>query len=257
MSGFDVNLLKSAPILGAFIGNGFRPPQWSQPQLTSITALEPSVLTQAVSHNISFGDSPLPSGAPAPTTKQIPGAPVATTYFFDAILRVDHEQELRSTDHPVQVGASLSDHAYLLPARVVLEIGMSDVLDVFQAGQFTSNASKSISAYEKLLELQKLRSPLTVTTRLRVYQNMVIASIRSEDTVSTLHGLRAVVEFREIIVGTVSTVTQSARPHATQTTNPGAAQPQAVTPAIKQKYLNPSGQYNSNVPFGGGRGTAF
>lgn len=242
MSGFAINLLNSAPILGVFIGNGFRPPQWTQPQLTSITANLPSTQTESVSTNITFGDEPIGGST---TNTSVPTS-TPSTYFFDAILRVDHFQELRSTDHPVQVGASITDHAYMLPARVSLEIGMSDAMDSYQAGQFTEFSTKSISAYQLLLYLQQLRSPLTVTTRLNTYTNMVIESIRSGDDVRTLHGLRAIVSFREIILGTVSTVTQSARPNASLLTNPGAAQPQAVDQSL-QKYLDAaSGQWSSN-----------
>jgi hypothetical protein len=161
-----------------------------------------------------------------------------TTYFFDAILRVDHFQELRATDHPVQGGSSITDHAYLLPARVSLEIGMSDAMDSYQSGQWTGNSSKSINAYQTLLQLQALRVPVTVTTRLNTYSNMVIESIRSGDDTRTLHGLKANVQFRQIIVGTVTTSTQSARPHTTGLFGLGLVQPLPPTSGAEQAGQN-------------------
>lgn len=249
MGGFSIitaqNLLNSAPILGEFLGNGFRPPNWSQPQLTSISVVLPSTQTESVSHNITGDDgAPLPGATSNPTTKQTPNASQSTTYFFDAIMRVGHDQDAVVTEHPIQSGASISDHIYLVPARVELEIGMSDVLDSYVSGQYSDNSSKSVSAYQKLLYLQGLGVPLTVTTRLNTYNNMVIESIRADDSVETLYGLRARVRFKQIIVGTVSVTTQSARPNASDSTNPGAAQPEAI-PAELQKYTNASGQWSS------------
>ena len=270
MGGFLVtaqNLLNSAPILGEFIGTGFRPPQWAGPQLTSITVTEPGspgqagtsgTLGEVASHNITYGDVQVPGTSTTPTllTPKVLGTPAipptlpqSTTYFFDAVFRVDHDQEMRITEHPIQSGAAISDHAYLIPARVSLEIGMSDVMASFVAGQYTDFATKSISAYQKLLSLQSMRIPLTLTTRLNTYENMLIEDVRAGDDIRTLHGLRAQIRMRQIIVGQVSTTAQSARPNASTSSNPGTSQPQAVGQAISQSHLDPSsGQWNSNAP---------
>lgn len=248
MGGFLVvaqNLFQSAPILGVFIGNGFRPPQWSGEQLTSITAQIPQTVSKVtggsvVSSAISFGDQVIgQSSTDTPTigqeTKLKP-----TTYFFDAVFRVDHAQEGRATEHPVQggtsgalggsvaSGGSIVDHFYLLPARVALEIGMSDAMDSFQDGQWSSGPTKSISAYQTLKYLQALRVPMTVTTRLETYDNMVIEAIRVPDDVRTLHGLRALVVFRQIISAALSITSESMRPNLSQSSNPGTAQPSAI-----------------------------
>jgi hypothetical protein len=169
-----------------------------------------------------------------------------TNYFFDAILRVDHFQELTATRHPVQNGAPIVDHAYLQPARVVLEIGMSDALAVYSGGQFFSNPfsgnpSKSVSAYQALITLQELRIPLQLTTRLNTYQNMLIESIRSPDDLKTRYGLRATITFIQILTATVVTNNQSARPNASQQTNPGTTQPTAVPQSITNNNESSAG----------------
>lgn len=246
MGGFLVNVLNSTPVLGVFLGNGFRPPQWTQPQLTSISANLPGLPGTDTSARILIDGALIGNATPTSSSNQTPTT-IPTTYFFDAILRVDHYQELRATDHPVQGGASITDHAYLMPARVSLEIGMSDAMDSYQSGQWTGSSSKSINAYQTLLQLQALRIPVTVTTRLNTYTNMVIESIRSGDDVRTLHALSATVQFRQIILGTVTTSTQSARPNQTGDTSPGTSQPEPV-PSSLQPYLNNSGQWSSNLP---------
>lgn len=142
-------------------------------------------------------------------------------YFFDAVLRVDHSQQMRVTEHPVQTGANLVDHAYLMPARVTLEVGMSDAMDRYQAGQYTSDSSKSVSAFKTFLQLQSDRAAITLTTRLKTYNNMIIESIDAPDDAKTMTGLRARISLRQIIAAEVSTETVSVRPQVTDATPSG------------------------------------
>lgn len=164
-----------------------------------------------------------------------------TTYVFDAVLSLEHEQRLELTRHPIQTGADISSHAYLMPASLVLYIGMSDAMDSYANDQsattspyytpFTGSDSKSVSAYLQLLSLQASRVPLTVTTRLRTYNNMLIAAIRPIEDHKTIAGLRARVEFQEIRTASISNQPVSARPSDTQNTGLGdvGAQPPSAS----------------------------
>lgn len=146
-------------------------------------------------------------------------------FFFDAFLRIDHTTKLRITEHPVQTGASISDHAYLEPAEVVMEVGMSDAMEGLVSSQFTGGWSRSVKAYEVLAELQKLRIPLQMTTRLKVYQNMLIETLTVPDDYKTLYSLRCTVTLREIIVAEVKTVQLSAKGQTTGNTQRGEPEP--------------------------------
>lgn len=198
----------------------WRPPQFNKKQLTSLVATLPSGGNNASGVTGSGANSSTP-----------------TTYFFDAILRVEHDQELKFTEHPVQSGASIVDHAYLMPARVTLEIGMSDVMAAFSSGLFTSDKSKSISAYKTLKQLQSLRIPLTLNTRLDTYKNLLIANIRAIDDNRTSHGLRALVVFSQIRVASVAVVTTSSRPDQSGNTDEGTKNPTNVPPDV-QNLIN-------------------
>ncbi len=154
-------------------------------------------------------------------------------YFFDAVLRADHSSDLAITRHPVQSGANVSDHAYMLPGRLALDIGMSDAMDRYTADSYTSDASKSVSAFKTLEDLQQKRMPLQVVTRLKTYNNMLIKSIRPVEDFKTRHALRAVVEFEQIIVGRIDRTTVSARPGITDTTERGTQQVSEPSAALK------------------------
>lgn len=196
----------------------YRPPQWQNPSPARVMITFPGQ-----SQNAPFS-SATGIGVTLPNTQ--------TQYVFDAVISSGHEQELRTTDHPVQTGASISDHAYVMPSRLILDIGMSDVMDAyFSPSTWVGASSKSVSAYQTMLQLSFARIPLTVTTRLRTYTNMLLRALRAEDTYRTTAGLRARVEFYEIFMATILLVPNSARNQDTGDTNLGSVTTQPPTSA--------------------------
>ena len=145
-------------------------------------------------------------------------------YFFDAIIRSEHTTSLTITEHPVESGSSVSDHSFRNPSVLVMEIGMSDVSKSLVNGQFEGGWSRSVTAYQTLLELQEQRVPLQVLTRLKLYKNMIIETIAAPDDYTTFYGLKATITLRELIVAVVRTVKISQRPQVTDNTNKGEVQ---------------------------------
>ncbi len=158
-------------------------------------------------------------------------------FFFDAVLNEQHDSELTITQHPVQTGANIADHSFLNPSTLTMEIGMSDAMATMLEGQFTEYYTKSVSAYEKLRELQALRLPVSVHTRLYHYDNMLVQNITAPDSYRTQYGLRCTVTLQEIFVVNVATGTVSTRNWASsRTTNRGEVQPQATEQAGSALY---------------------
>lgn len=212
----------------------WRPPQWqaSTPQKVIIT---------------------FPGQGAAPQYASAPGVNVTlpsvqTLYAFDAEIDIEHQQELERTQHPVQTGASISDHAFIKPAILRLEVGMSDAMDsYFNPSTWTGNPSKSVSAYDTMLALQYSRIPLTVTTRLRTYQNMVIDSLNPTDTVKSAHGLRARIVFGQILLANTTQPAVSARPQETNSTNLGVVNQQPPTASQVSQNGVPGGVVTSSL----------
>jgi hypothetical protein len=170
------------------------------------------------------------------------GETATVTYYFDAVIALDHLQNLEATQHPIQAGSSIVDHAYLTPAEIVLDVAMSDSVDRFSQGIYTSDKSKSVSFYKTLLALQSSRAPVTLNTRLKRYDSLYIKNIRAHDTNATIAGFRGTIWFRELIVGVIASQPNnvnavSARPDQTATNNEGTKQPQPVPPDL-QPYLD-------------------
>ena len=220
MDNIIVRLANQASALNSAPTNGntpFRPPQWGTGAVDQeqLIYMRPNIAEKS------------------PDTEQAPGQLIG--YFFDAIIRTEHSTTLRITEHPIQSGANISDHAYMLPCTLTMEIGMSDAMDAFISNQFSESYTKSISAYQTLLRLQKNRMPLQIMTRLNLYQNMVIEHIGTTDDFKTVNALRVIVSFKQIIVANVSLTKVSARPQVTVQTNKGNVQPTPVDASLLKK----------------------
>ncbi|MFB0841777.1 MULTISPECIES: phage baseplate protein [Paenibacillus] len=149
-------------------------------------------------------------------------------WFFDAYLKMDHTSRLTITDHPVQTGAAVSDHAFLQPRELSMDVAMSSVNESRVPGQFTGGYDRSVEAFNVLKKIQDLRVPIQVHTRLGLYPNMLVEVLSAPDDFTTYHGLRCTVTFREILVAQVTTVKISSRPQVTDSSKRGSPEP--VTP---------------------------
>jgi hypothetical protein len=201
------------------------PPQYSRPALTII--------------QVPAGNS---------STSGQPNSPL-TNYVFDAVFAIKHRRSVRKTSHPVLTGANLTDHAYVLPSRVTLEIGMSDVQASYQEGVWTGSATKSISAWQILKTIINTKLPFTLITRLDTYLNMLIIDIDAPDTNKTQHGLRATITLEEqLIASTISTTAVSARPQTTDSTQGGTINGVAPNASQVQQFKVPSPLYPNVQP---------
>lgn len=202
------------------------PPQYSKTPLTIITV--PATVS---------------SSSGQTTTSQ-------TSYVFDAVLKLSHRRTIRKTQHPVLTGANISDHAYAEPAKLVLDIGMSDAMASFTSGVWVGASTKSVSAWQILKNLEINKTLLTVTTRLDTYFNMLIQSISTDDDNKTKHGLRAVIVLEELIAASVSSQpASSSRPQTTGSSASGTVQSVAPSPQQLDQNALPSAQYPNTPTF--------
>lgn len=230
-------------------GNTWRPPQWSKPAMISIV-VPPKYNTTPVEASAD-GAYVLKSSVTA-----------QSTYVFDAVLRVEHEQRLTATRHPVQTGAAISSHAYIEPAEVTMYIGMSDAMQQYAAGHdpaespyvqpWSGFGSKSVSAYNTVLAWQQNRVLLNVYTRLRSYMNMLVMSVSPEEEARTIKGLRMRVTFGQVLMAAISPYIISARKQTTASTGLGSVNAQTPNPTTVTQYSAPaSGQRTVKTPGAG------
>lgn len=183
-----------------------------------------------------------------------PGRSIGTL-IPDVVVGEAHRDELIITQHPVEGGGIISDHAFLRPVEVEMQIGYSD-----STGRYVGY---SRDAYERMRALQKSRRPINVSTGKRRYKNMLVRSIAVVTDSHSENILMATVSLQEvIIVSTQTTSTGSdttkpadsksdqASPSTTgSTTDKGSQEPAAVNDYSFAGSFNPG---NTNVDGGGG-----
>lgn len=114
--------------------------------------------------------------------------------------------ELTITDHPVELGAAISDHAYLRPAEVVLRVGWSNsgagaIAAAVQAISGAAEGDNYVRAiYEKLRALQGKREPFDLLTGKRKYSNMLIAALAVTTDARSENALICTVTCRQVII---------------------------------------------------------
>lgn len=120
--------------------------------------------------------------------------------------------ELEITQHPVQQGASITDHAYVKPSTVNLKLMWSD-----------ANAPLS-ETYRNLLDLQSSRVPMDVVTGKRAYTNMLIKSLGQTTDVNTENVLSISLQLQEIIITAVEVTTVPPRKNQKDAGKTGATE---------------------------------
>lgn len=109
---------------------------------------------------------------------------------LDAILSESHSNSVSLTNNPVELGADITDHAIVQPKRINIIAEVTDSPLGFAAlGQLVDtvtglfgtstaqNLTRSNAAYNALVQLADSRATLSVQTKLKLYENMMITDI--------------------------------------------------------------------------------
>lgn len=146
--------------------------------------------------------------------------------YFDAVIREEHSSEVTKTEHPVEVGANISDHAFVMPKSLMLEVASTECGT--GSGAY---AGDPVAVYQRLIEIQESLELLHITTELNSYDNMMIMSIVSPRDYTTVHSMKATILLEELIVVDTQNVKiaskPSTNPQKTGQTSGGTRQPEA------------------------------
>jgi hypothetical protein len=144
----------------------------------------------------------------------------------DCVVEETYEDTTQITSHPVEKGANMSDHAFMLPMSVDMKIAWADYKG--------KNTRWSRDKYLQLLSIQAQCEPLTVYTGKRKFDNMMIVGVSVTNDQKTKHAVMATVRLKEIRQADVVTSFEAGPPADAQS-SPQSTQGQTnkgpVTPA--------------------------
>lgn len=166
----------------------------------------------------------------------------------DVVISEKHSDTLEITEHPVEVGAAISDHAYRRPSEVVMEVGFSgggSLLDF--ASNLTATGVLGLSpseVYENIITLQRDRIPFDVVTGKRIYQNMLLRNVEVTTDKSSENVLMATLTLREVILTSAGAIQVADKSNMTEGVSTAAMQNSGVkTPTQPNKSI--IGQLNN------------
>jgi hypothetical protein len=136
------------------------------------------------------------SGLFVPQRRSIGGFPA------QVVIEEVERDELTITEHPVEQGAPIADHAFKRPSEVTIRAGWSAT----EAGDLSADGG---GIYSILLRMQAALQPFNVFTGKRSYKDMLIASLIVETDEKSEFALMATITCRQIILVSTSTTSVS------------------------------------------------
>ena len=132
------------------------------------------------------------------------------TIIGDIVLdiSVSEEHDYTSTipAFPVEAGAEISDNVTLMPKKLVITGYVSSV-SIF------GDVEDPDSTYKKILDLRDSKKPFSVTTPLKVYENMMFSRITVPRDSSNFAAFEFTAEMQEVNIATVAFIQiQKAKP---------------------------------------------
>lgn len=168
----------------------------------------------------------------------------------DVTFEEHHTDELTITDHPVEQGAAITDHAFKNPSEVTMKVGWSDaralINSIVSGSLFSGRISSANDLYEQMLSLQESREIFDLVTGKRTYNNMLIKRIDVVTNNETENVLVMDVFMRQIIIVNTNTVALAATDNQSTPQDTGAVQ----NAGTKQPVVSPK-QSALSILFGG------
>ncbi len=132
---------------------------------------------------------------------------------LDGIVEEAHQNTIRVTQNPVETGVDITDHAIVMPKKLNITAMVTDtplgtaafaqIIDTITGlfGTSTSaNITRSQQAYNALVALQEAREPISITTRLVTYNDMLITDVSVSQDKDTSRSIVLNISTEQVII---------------------------------------------------------
>lgn len=159
------------------------------------------------------------------------------TVIPDLAIRERHRDSLGITAHPIQTGAAVTDHAFVMQPEFSLEFGWSNSSLQAIGEDFTNTRVTDIltgnlgegyisQVYTTVLALQSSRQLCTVTTGKRSYKNVLIESVETYTDADSAYSMIITMNCKALQLVSVSTTSTTDISQSTQ------ADPSSTSPEV-------------------------
>lgn len=119
--------------------------------------------------------------------------------FFDSVLRESHNFSVTSTEQPLEFGANIVDHAYVMPRLLEMDVMVGDIYFSFSTPSSYNLSKRSADALNRLNLLMVKREPLVVISNLVKYNNLLLVGISANQDKTNNSTLMATLSFKEAL----------------------------------------------------------
>jgi len=117
----------------------------------------------------------------------------------DVIVKEVHQDNLTITQHPIEAGAAISDHAYNEMPTLEMTVLWRYLANGLISG-LLDKAGSSGDTYTDLLTLQANREPFDVMTGKREYKDVLLTAIEVKTDADTENSLSATLTFQQLFI---------------------------------------------------------
>ena len=160
-------------------------------------------------------------------------------FVLNPTIQENHQVIINYTENPVERGRIITDHAYIMPDELTIDVMISNDSGAILGGglidAITTDQIYSNDVFEYLEKLAKQNVLLVIETPLKVYENMTIRDIKVNKDKNTNACLSANIFFKQVSFA------------YTSETDPLKPQPdKAVSPKEKRKTKKTSKKGKTN-----------
>jgi hypothetical protein len=158
-------------------------------------------------------------------------------YEIDVAISEEHTYDSEVTEHPVESGSAVVDNVRPRPISVSIEGFVSDTPIGELAKRREGSSLPSSEAFARLQIIRDAREPITISTSLRDYDNMILESLSIPTSSENGGALHFRATFKQIrIVTNERTTIRVAEPRGKSGTNRGNKPSPKVTPTQLQAF---------------------
>jgi len=129
-------------------------------------------------------------------------------YIIDCAVTEGHSFKSEVTQFPVEEGADITDHVRVLPDVITLEGLVSDTpLGTLAERREITEGLPSEDALAWLKRIRTDREPVTISTSLGIYKNMVLEALEIPRDAKTGNALAFTAIFRQVVIAVNRKVT--------------------------------------------------
>ena len=158
------------------------------------------------------------------------------TVIPDLAIRERHRDSLGITAHPIQTGAAITDHAFVMQPEFTLEFGWSNssvsgIIQDFTGTSLTDVMTGDLGegyikqVYAQIIALQHSRQLCTVVTGKRQYKNVLIESVETYTDADTAYSMIITMNCKALQLVHVATTSTVGVSQSTQA-NPASTSPE-------------------------------